>query len=355
MTALPRPFLAAAIQATPVFMDREGSTEKACALIAEAAAKGAKLIVLPEAFIPSYPTWVWVLPITERAEVAALHRLMVEQAVQVPGPVTERLGEAARAARAWVAVVVNESGPAGTLFNTLLLFDSDGHLVESRRKLMPTGGERLIWKAGEPVAPRVHDTPLGRIGGLLCWENYMPLARYALYRDGLQVLLSPTWDRADAWVASMRHIAREGRTFVIGCCQVVRRDDIPDTRPFKRYVPDKEWLNDGNSVIVDPDGALLAGPLTAREGILLAEIDPGRTLGSRWIFDSVGHYQRDDVFEFGIRGGAARSPADRPSRAARPRAARRAKTDGPAPGSARRRASDSSGRTRRRATGSRKR
>ena len=310
MTTLPRPFVAAAVQATPVFMDREGSTDKACALIAEAAGKGAELVVLPEAFIPSYPSWVWVLPIAERAEVAALHRLMVEQAVRVPGPVTERLGLAARAARAWVALTVDEAGPAGTIYNTLLLFDPDGRLVESRRKLMPTGGERLIWKAGEPVAPRVHDTPLGRVGGLLCWENYMPLARYALYREGLQVLVSPTWDRADAWVASMRHIAREGRTFVIGCCQVVRRDDIPDSRPFKRYLPDKEWLNDGNSVIVDPDGGLLAGPLTAREGILLAEIDPGRTLGSRWIFDSVGHYQRDDVFEFGIRGAAAPAPAD---------------------------------------------
>jgi nitrilase len=349
MSAMPRPFIAAAVQATPVFMDREGSTDKACALIAEAAAKGAELIVLPEAFIPSYPSWVWVLPITERAEVAALHRLMVEQAVQVPGPVTERLGAAARAARAWVAVVVDESGPAGTIFNTLLLFDSDGNLVESRRKLMPTGAERLIWKAGEPVAPRVHDTPLGRVGGLLCWENYMPLARYALYREGLQVLVSPTWDRADAWVASMRHIAREGRTFVIGCCQVVRRDDIPDTRPFKRYVPDKEWLNDGNSVIVDPDGALLAGPLTAREGILTAEIDPGRTLGSRWIFDSVGHYQRDDVFEFGIRGA---TPASSDGATA-PRVSRRASGNGAAAG--RGRASTARGKTRRRATGTRKR
>jgi nitrilase len=335
MTTTPRPFIAAAVQATPVFMDREGSTEKACALIAEAGAKGAKLIVLPEAFIPSYPSWVWVLPITERAEIAALHRLMVEQAVQVPGPVTERLGDAARAAGAWVAVVVDEAGPAGTIFNTLLWFDPEGHLVESRRKLMPTGGERLIWKAGEPVAPRVHDTALGRLGGLLCWENYMPLARYALYREGMQVLVSPTWDRADAWVASMRHIAREGRTYVIGCCQVVRRDDIPDTRLFKRYVPDKEWLNDGNSVIVDPDGALLAGPLTAREGILYAEIDPGKTLGSRWIFDSVGHYQRDDVFEFRVRTAAAAAtdgdagaPVHRaaPARASRRTASRTPKT-----------------------------
>ncbi|MFI5370690.1 MAG: carbon-nitrogen hydrolase family protein [Candidatus Eisenbacteria bacterium] len=312
MTATRGPYVAAAVQASSVFLDRERSTDKACALIADAASRGARLIVLPEAFIPAYPVWVWVLPLTERPEVAAVHRLMVENAVQVPGPVTERLGEAARAANAWVVVGVDEAGPAGTLYNTILIFDDTGRLVESRRKLMPTGGERMVWKAGEAVPPRVHDTPLGRIGGLLCWENYMPLARYALYRDGMQVLVAPTWDRADAWVASMRHIAREGRTYVIGCCQAVRRDDIPDSRPFKRFLPaDKEWVNDGNSVIVDPDGAVLAGPLNAREGILLAEIDPGKTLASRWIFDCVGHYQRDDVFEFGIRGAvvAARDPA----------------------------------------------
>ena len=319
MTDTPKPFLAAAIQSASIFMDRTRSTDKACELIAEAGRGGARLIVLPEAFIPSYPSWVWVLPLTERAEWGALHRAMVENAVQVPGPETGRLGAAARAAGAWVAIGVDEAGPTGTIYNTILWFDPSGRLVESRRKLMPTGGERMVWKAGEAVPPRVHDTPLGRLGGLLCWENYMPLARYAMYQQGMQVLVAPTWDRAEPWIASMRHIAREGRTYVIGCCQALRRDDIPDSRPFKRFLAaDKEWVNDGNSVIVDPDGAVLAGPLAAKAGILYAEIDPGRTLSSKWIFDCVGHYQRDDVFEFRVRGeGVPPAPdaAVRPARA----------------------------------------
>ena len=307
----PRPFVAAAVQAAPVFLQRDASVEKACALIARAAAQGAKLIVLPEAFVPAYPAWVWVLPLTRRAEITRLYRALVENAIDVPGPETERLGQAARSARAWVAVGVNErnTGRSGTtLYNTLLLFDERGELRDRRRKLMPTGGERLVWAPGEPVAPRVHETPLGRVGALICWENYMPLARFSLYEQGVQIYLAPTWDKSEAWIASMRHIAREGRVYVIACNQALHRDDVPDAWGFKdAFPPGTEWINSGNSVIVDPEGAVIAGPLADREDILTAEIDPGRTAASRWIFDAAGHYDRPDLFSF-----AVRDPAPKP-------------------------------------------
>lgn len=309
----PKPFLAAAVQAAPVFLDRDATVDKACTLIARAAAEGARLIVLPETFVPAYPAWVWFLPLTRRADIALLYRTLLEESVDVPGPEVARLGAAARAAGAWVAVGVNErnAGRSGTsLYNTLLLFDDQGRLVEWHRKLMPTGGERMIWTPGEPVPLQVHDTPHGRLGQLICWENYMPLARYALYEQGAQIHLAPTWDKSEAWMASMRHIAREGRVFVISVCQALHRDMIPDQFPFKDALPaGLDWLNAGNSMIVDPDGNVLAGPCEAKEGILYAEIDPGKASGSRWIFDAAGHYNRPDLFEFSQRGAAAPAPA----------------------------------------------
>ena len=305
----PEPFLAAAVQAAPVFLDRAATVEKACALIADAGARGARLIVLPETFVPAYPAWVWFLPLTRRAEVMQLYRELVENAVDVPGPDVEQLGAAARAAGAWVAVGVNErnTGRSGTtLYNTLLLFDDSGRLVERHRKLMPTGGERMVWTPGEPVPLKVHDTPRGRLGQLICWENYMPLARYALYEQGAQIHLAPTWDKSDQWLASMRHIAREGRVFVISVCQALHRDQVPDRYAFKDTFPaGLEWVNVGNSLIVDPDGVVLAGPCEGREETLFAEIDPGKAAGSRWIFDAAGHYDRPDLFVFSQRGAGA--------------------------------------------------
>ena len=307
-----RPFLAAAVQAAPVFLDRVATVDKACALIADASARGARLIVLPETFVPAYPAWVWFLPLTRRLEISQLYRELVENAVDVPGPDIDRLGAAARAAGAWVAIGVNErnTGRSGTtLYNTLLLFDDTGRLIERHRKLMPTGGERMVWTPGEPVPLKVHDTPNGRVGQLICWENYMPLARYALYEQGAQIHLAPTWDKSDQWLASMRHIAREGRVFVISVCQALHRDHIPDRYKFKDTFPaGLEWVNVGNSLIVDPDGVVLAGPCEDREDILLAEIDPGRASGSRWIFDAAGHYDRPDLFVFSQRGAGAREP-----------------------------------------------
>jgi len=302
------PFLAAAVQAAPVFLDRDATVEKACALIGRAAAQGAKLIVLPETFVPAYPAWVWFLPLTRRADVAALYRELVEQSVDVPGPEVERLGRAARESGAWVAVGINErnAGKSGTtLYNTLLIFNDRGELVDRHRKLMPTGGERMVWTPGEPAPLRVHDSPFGRLGGLICWENYMPLARFSLYEQGAEIHLAPTWDKSDQWIASMRHIAREGRVYVIGVCQALHRDQVPDRLPFKDALPaGLQWINVGNSLVVDPEGVVIAGPVAEREEILLAEIDPGRAAGSRWIFDAAGHYNRPDLFRFEVRAEA---------------------------------------------------
>ncbi|HET9328789.1 MAG TPA: carbon-nitrogen hydrolase family protein [Candidatus Eisenbacteria bacterium] len=323
-----KPFRAAAIQAAPVFLDREATVQKACDLIAHAAREGARLIVLPETFIPAYPAWVWVLPLTRRPEVAALYRELVEQSVDVPGPDVERLGAAARAAQAWVAVGVNERNQdrsRTTLYNTLLLFDAGGNLRSRHRKLMPTGGERMVWTPSEHADLVVQDTPLGRLSGLICWENYMPLARYALYAQGSEIHLAPTWDKSEQWLASLRHIAREGRAWVIGCCQALHMSQVPARYAFKAAYPvGTEWINSGNSMIVDPDGVVVAGPLEAREGILYAEIDPGRAAGSRWIFDAAGHYSRGELFDFAVRDGAGK--AAKPRRKSAPRPARRAKT-----------------------------
>ncbi len=305
MSLVPRPFLAAAVQAAPVFLDRDATVEKACGLIAGAAREGARLIVLPETFVPAYPAWVWLLPPTRRADLAALYRDLVEQSVTVPGPEVERLGRAARDACAWVAIGVNERNAersGTTRYSTLLMYDDEGRLVSRHRKLMPTGAERLVWTQGERADLKVHDTPLGRLSGLICWENYMPLARYALYAQGAQIHLAPTWDKSVQWIASMCHVAREARAWVIGCCQALHRDHVPDRLPFKDAIPrDAEWINVGNSLIVDPEGVVVAGPLAGREGILCAEIDQGRAAGSRWIFHAAGHYSRPDLFEFAVR------------------------------------------------------
>jgi len=321
-----KPFRAAAVQAAPVFLDRDATVEKACDLIADAAREGARLIVLPETFIPAYPAWVWVLPLTRRPEIAALYRELVEQSIDVPGPEVERLAAAAKAAQSWVAIGVNERDSQRsrtTLYNTLLVFDEEGRLRRRHRKLMPTGGERLVWTPSEHADLVVEDTPLGRLSGLICWENYMPLARYALYAQGAEIHVAPTWDRSEQWLATMRHISREGRAWVIGCCQALHMDHVPNRYAFKNaFPPGTEWINSGNSVIVDPDGQIVAGPLEAREGILHAEIDPGRAAGSRWIFDAAGHYSRGELFDFAVRDGVGPTPS--PRRATTPRRASQA-------------------------------
>lgn len=196
---------------------------------------------------------------------------------------------------------INEIDPTATgttLFNSLLFLGSDGRLLGCHRKLVPTVAERMVHGRGDGRSLTVYDTECGRLGGLVCWENYMPLARWALYSRGLQILAAPTWDRGEPWTSTLRHIGKEGRAFVIGCCSPVHRDDIPDSFGFKRdHLPDVAWINPGGSAIVDPDGKFLVEPVLEREDILYADLDLGMLRGSRFQLDVAGHYSRPDIFE----------------------------------------------------------
>ena len=288
----------AAVQATPVFLDTDATVEKACGLIKDAAGQGARLVVFPEAFVPTYPDWVWRLPAWSDGKY--MHRLY-DQAVQVPGPVVTRLGEAAREAGAYVAMGINEI-EGGTLYNTLIYLAPDGSLAGKHRKLMPTGGERTVWGYGDGSTMDVVRTPFGVVGGLICWENYMPLARAAMYARGVEIHLAPTWDNDDTWISTLRHIAKEGRCYVIGVSPVLRGADVPAELRGEIYrdataPEDADWMSRGLGTIVAPGGEVLAGPLRDQEGIVVAEIDVEQTVQAhRRMFDPVGHYARPDVF-----------------------------------------------------------
>jgi nitrilase len=265
----PAPFRIAAIQASSVFLDRDASIEKACALIREAAAGGATLAVLPEAFVPGYPLWVWFIPSGRTHPLRALFSELHRNSIAIPGPQTKRLGEVAADCGITVAIGVNERNSEAsdsTLYNTLLYIGANGEVLGKHRKLIPTAGERLVWGQGAEAGLEVFDLPFGRLSGLICWENYMPLARYALAAQGEQIHVAPTWDRGEPWISTMRHVAKEGRCFVVGACQAFHKDDIPDALGFKQeYLAGIEgWINPGSSVIVDPDGKLVAGPLDAK-------------------------------------------------------------------------------------------
>jgi nitrilase len=286
----------AAVQATPVFLDRDATVEKAVGLIKDAAAGGAALAVFGEAFVPAYPDWVWRTPPWADH---GLTRLLREQAVEVPGPSTQRLGEAAAAAGIHVVVGVNEIA-GGTLYNTLLFFGPDGALVHRHRKLMPTGGERVVWGFGDGSTLDVVPTPFGNVGGLICWENYMPLARAAMYGRGVDVYLAPTWDTSDVWVPTLRHIAKEGGVYVVGVAQLLRGSDVPEHLNHGLYQGAGDWMSRGLSTIVAPGGELLAGPVVEREEIIYAEVDQAQARAQRRLLDPVGHYARPDVLRLTV-------------------------------------------------------
>ena len=304
-------FKIAVVQAAPVVLNREATVSKACELIAEAGRSGARLVVFPEAFIPTYPDWVWRIPPGQHRVLADMYAELLEQSVEIPGPVTEDLSQAARQAGVYVAMGLNERNAQASnasLYNTLLYIGPEGDLLGKHRKLVPTAPERMVWAQGDGSTLEVYDTSLGILGGLICWENYMPLARYALYAWGVQIYLAPTWDNGEPWLSTLRHIAKEGRAYVIGCSIAMRKQDIPDRFEFKAkyYSEVGEWINKGDSAIVSPDGKFVAGPLHAEEGILYAELDPRQMRGSKWNLDVAGHYARPDVFRLTV------SKEDRP-------------------------------------------
>jgi nitrilase len=296
-----RPVRVAAVQAAPVFLNRQATVAKAVSLIERAAAEGAGLIVFPEAFVPAYPDWAWrTRPWEPRA--SDLQVALFEQSVVVGEQDTHALAEAARRAGAYVSIGVNERLEHGTtLFSTQLLFGPSGRLVSRHRKLMLTGAERLVWGMGDGSGLLATETELGRVGTLTSWENYLPLARAALYAQGIDLYLAPTWDSSDVWRATLQHVAKEGRVFVVGVNSCIRAEDVPEDVPHRDlYGSGEDWLALGNSAIVGPDGELLAGPLEREEGILYAEVDAGAARSSRQQFDPVGHYARPDVLRLTV-------------------------------------------------------
>ena len=289
-----RKITVAAVQTTPAFLDREGTVEIIIGDIARAAARGAQLVVFPEAIVPGYPDWVWRRPAWSDA---AWYERLYDQAVDIPGPTTERLGTAARDHGVWLAVGVSERTRSGTLYNTLLYIDRSGAVAGRHRKLVATGGERTVWGHGDGSTLPVIDTGQARVGGLICWENLMPLARTALYQQGIDIYLAPTWDNSDSWISTLRHIAREGRVFVVGTNSCLRGSDVPRDLPgaAEIYAGDDDWMSRGNTVIVGPDGDIVAGPLTREAGMLVATLDLHQLVSARRHFDPVGHYSRPDV------------------------------------------------------------
>ncbi|MFN2263887.1 MAG: carbon-nitrogen hydrolase family protein [Anaerolineales bacterium] len=293
----------AVVQAAPVLFNRESTVEKCVQLIGQAANQDAQLVLFPEAFIPAYPRGLsfGMLVGSRSAEGRLLWQRYWENSVTIPGPATGALGEAAREAGIYLAVGVIERDDqysGGTLFCTLVYFGPNGQILGKHRKLKPTAAERLIWGEGDGSTLTVIPTPLGKVGGLICWENYMPLARMAMYGKGVEIYLAPTADQRDTWQASLQHIAQEGRCFVLGCNQYVTRDMYPSdlhNHPEIENMP--EVLCRGGSVIISPMGKNIAGPLYGEEGILYADLDLGEVVRSKVDFDVVGHYARPDVFQ----------------------------------------------------------
>jgi nitrilase len=286
----------AAVQATPVILDAEASVEKACSLLAEASGKGAKLVVFPELFVPVFPSNSWGRAAAAFDGFNDLWRRLWDNAVDVPGPHVDRLAATCAEHDIYCAIGVNEreSERPGSIYNTLLLIGPEG-LLHKHRKLMPTMHERLFHGVGKGDDLDVTETSFGRVGGLICWENRMPLARYAVYRGGPQIWLAPTGDDSDGWLATVRHIAIESGAFVVSVPQYIDVSAFPADFPVP--LPEgKELFGNGGAAIIEPtDGQVIAGPLYGEEGIVIADCDLSQGLAAKRWFDSVGHYSREDV------------------------------------------------------------
>jgi nitrilase len=292
----------AVVQHPPVFLDRARTLARAVELLDEAAGAGAQLVVFPEAFVPGYPAWMWRLrPGTDMALTERLHAKLRANAVSLAGDELAPLGEAA-AQRAVTVVCGIHEKDGGTLYNTVVVIGPDGKALNRHRKLMPTNPERMVWGFGDASGLKVVDTPAGRLGTLICWESYMPLARTALFAQGVEIYATPTYDSGERAIATMQHIAREGGCWVASCGSAFQGRDIAAAMPARSELfPDPdEWVNAGDSVIVAPGGKVVAGPLHEARGILYAEIDLERVGIARRSLDVVGHYARPDIFQLNV-------------------------------------------------------
>jgi nitrilase len=300
----------AVVQIASVMCDRDRTVQKVISLIEEAAADGARLILFPEALISGYPRGLGYGAVvgSRTSDGRKLFEEYWDSSIEVPGAATVLIAKAAAAANAFVAVGVIERDTTfsgGSLYCTVLFFSPSGELVGKHRKLKPTGSERLIWSEGDGSTMPVFDTPAGRAGALICWENYMPMARMAMYAQRVQLLLMPTADARDIWLATIRHVAYEGRCFVLSCNQYVTKDMYPEHwLKLPELAGQQEVVTPGRSAIVNPMGEIIAGPLEGKEGILYAEIDLGEIPRGKFDFDVTGHYSRPDVFQLSVNTSA---------------------------------------------------
>jgi nitrilase len=296
----------AVVQYPPIYMDKTKSLQRAVELIEEAAKKDCGLIVFPEAWLPGYPTFVWRLsPGADMKKTDELYALMQLNAIDLSKDDLAPVKEAAKEHAMVVVMGHQELDGAlsgSTLFNSVAIIDADGRLLNNHRKLMPTNPERMVWGFGDGSTLKVVDTAVGRVGALLCWENYMPLARFALYAQNIDIYCAPTWDSGDAWLATMQHIAREGGCWVVGCATSIEASDVPETLMYRdELFPNAdEWINPGDAVVYQPFGGAIAGPMRKEKGLLIAEIDVAAARASRRKFDVSGHYARPDVFKLTV-------------------------------------------------------
>lgn len=296
----------AAVQAAPVYLDLARSVEKAIGLISDAASQGAQLIVFPETWLPGYPAWLDCcrdVALWDHPPVKKVFARLMDNSVVVPGPATEALAGAAREHGTVLNISVHErvieGAGRGTLYNTMLTFGSDGSLLNRHRKIMPTYTERMIWGQGDGSSLHGVDTVAGRIGGLICWEHWMPLARQVLHDSGEDIHIAAWPQVKEMNLIASRHYAFEGRCFVIACGAVMRASELPsELKPIEslKRSPDSLVLN-GGSAIIAPDGSLLAGPVFNEEAILTADLDLSRIAEENLALDVTGHYSRPDIFE----------------------------------------------------------
>jgi nitrilase len=292
-------FRAAAVQATPAYLDRKATLEIVADHVTRAGADGADLVVFPESFVPGYPDWLWRQNPWSDADWYARFQ---DQSVELPGPDLDDVCGAAAASGTWVALGITERTRTGTLYNAVVYIDDTGAVAGLHRKLVPTGAERLVWANGQGPLLTVVDIGSVRVGSLICWENYMPLARAALYDKGIDVLLAPTWDNSDEWVPTLRHIAKEGQIFVVGITAHLRGSDVPRDLPGadEIYGGDEDWMSRGNTTIVAPGGVILDGPLIGCAGVVTADLDLDRIAAGRRSFDPSGHYSRPDILNLTV-------------------------------------------------------
>jgi len=296
----------AIIQQPPVFLDKQKTIEKACQIVKQVAAEGAKLVLFSETFIPGYPAWIWRLrPGNDGNICQESHRRLLENSITLASDDLDPLKRAAAEYQVTIVCGINEKDSdlsQATLYNAMITIDHRGELVNHHRKLMPTNPERMTWGAGDARGLKVVDSPVGRIGGLICWENFMPLARYSIYAQGVEIYLAPTYDEGEGWIGTMQHIAREGRCWVVCCGSAIQASDIPDDFPEKdRLYPDaQKWINPGDSLVVAPGGKIMAGPMHKEKGIVYFDIDVKQSAAAKRTLDVAGHYSRPDIFNLQI-------------------------------------------------------